>query len=88
MAVAIGPLLGGALTDWLGWESIFLLNVPVGIVALAMTTLRLRESRDPQATRVDWRGTATFSLALFALVFALVRGNDEGWGSASDRRAC
>jgi EmrB/QacA subfamily drug resistance transporter len=81
VAVAIGPLLGGALTDWLGWESIFLLNVPVGLVALGMTTWRLRESRDPQATRVDWVGTATFSAALFALVFALVRGNDEGWGS-------
>lgn len=81
VAVAIGPLLGGALTDGLGWESIFLLNVPVGVAALAMTTLRLRESRDPQATRVDWAGTATFSAALFALVFALVRGNDEGWSS-------
>jgi EmrB/QacA subfamily drug resistance transporter len=81
VAVAIGPLLGGALTDALGWESIFLLNVPVGLLALAMTALRLRESRDPDAGGVDWAGTATFSAALFALVFALVRGNDEGWGS-------
>jgi EmrB/QacA subfamily drug resistance transporter len=81
VAVAIGPLLGGALTDALGWESIFLLNLPVGVAALAMTFGRLRESRDPNATRVDWSGTATFSAALFLLVFALVRGNDEGWGS-------
>ena len=81
VAVAVGPLLGGALTDALGWESIFLLNVPVGVTALAMTLGRVRESRDPDATRVDWAGTATFSLALLALVYALVRGNDDGWGS-------
>src|SRR5215218_4198311 len=54
VAVAIGPLVGGALTDWLGWESIFYLNVPVGAAAIAITYLKLRESRDPNATRVDW----------------------------------
>jgi EmrB/QacA subfamily drug resistance transporter len=81
VAVAIGPLVGGALTDSLGWESIFYLNVPAGIAALAVTYSKLRESRDPNATRVDWAGTATFSTALFLLVLALVRGNDEGWGS-------
>jgi EmrB/QacA subfamily drug resistance transporter len=81
VAVAIGPLVGGALTDSLGWESIFYLNVPIGLVAIAVTYLKLRESRDPNATRVDWAGTGTFSIALFLLVLALVRGNDEGWGS-------
>jgi EmrB/QacA subfamily drug resistance transporter len=81
VAVAIGPLLGGALTDSLGWESIFYLNVPIGIAAIAITYLKVRESRDPNATRVDWLGVATFSAALFLLVLALVRGNDEGWGS-------
>src|ERR687895_977626 len=80
-AVAIGPLVGGALTDSLGWESIFYLNVPIGLAAIAVTYLKLRESRDPNATRVDWAGTATFSGALFLLVLALVRGNVEGWGS-------
>jgi EmrB/QacA subfamily drug resistance transporter len=80
-AVAVGPLVGGALTDSLGWESVFYLNVPIGIAAIAVTYLRLRESRDPNATRVDWAGVATFSSALFLLVLALVRGNDEGWGS-------
>src|ERR671923_206423 len=82
LAVAVGPLVGGALTDSLGWESIFYLNVPIGLAALAITYLKLRETRDPNATRVDWPGTATFSVALFLLVLALVRGNDEGWGSA------
>src|SRR5215208_6018168 len=81
VAVAIGPLVGGALTDSLGWESVFYLNVPVGIEAIAVTYWKLRESRDPNATRVDWAGVATFSAALFLLVLALVRGNDEGWGS-------
>src|SRR4051794_12058943 len=81
VAVAIGPLVGGALTDSLGWESIFYLNVPIGLAALAITYLKVRESRDPNATRIDWPGVATFSTALFLLVLALVRGNDEGWGS-------
>jgi EmrB/QacA subfamily drug resistance transporter len=81
VAVAIGPLVGGALTDGLGWRSIFSLNVPVGTAALAVTQLKLRDSRDPNATGVDWAGVATFSGALFLLVLALVRGNAEGWGS-------
>jgi EmrB/QacA subfamily drug resistance transporter len=81
VAVAIGPLVGGALVDSLGWESIFYLNLPVGVGALAVTYLKLRESRDPNATRIDWAGVASFSGALFLLVLALVRGNDEGWGS-------
>jgi EmrB/QacA subfamily drug resistance transporter len=82
MAVAIGPLVGGALTDSLGWESIFYLNVPIGLLAIAVTYLKVRESRDPHATRIDWAGVGTFSGALFLLVLALVRGNDEGWGSS------
>jgi EmrB/QacA subfamily drug resistance transporter len=81
VAVAIGPLVGGALTDGLGWRSIFSLNVPVGVAALAVTRLKLRESRDPNATGVDWAGAAAFSGALFLLVLALVRGNAAGWGS-------
>jgi EmrB/QacA subfamily drug resistance transporter len=81
VAVAIGPLVGGAIVDGLGWEWVFFINVPVGIAAVAVTYLRLRESRDPNATRVDWPGVATFSLSLFLLVLGLVRGNEEGWGS-------
>jgi EmrB/QacA subfamily drug resistance transporter len=81
VAVAIGPLVGGALTDGLGWRSIFYLNVPIGLAALALTYLRLRESRDPNASGVDWAGVASFSGALFLLVLALLRGNDDGWGS-------
>lgn len=81
VAVAVGPLVGGALTDALGWEWIFYLNVPIGAAALVVTYLKLAESRDPNATRVDWAGVVTFSTGLFLLVLALVRGNAEGWGS-------
>jgi EmrB/QacA subfamily drug resistance transporter len=81
VAVAVGPLLGGVLTEWVGWESIFFLNVPIGIAAIAITLLQVRESRDPNASRIDWLGLVTFSSSLFLLVLGLLRGNDEGWGS-------
>ena len=81
-AVAVGPLVGGALTESLGWEWIFFVNVPVGLMTIAMTVARMPESeRDPTA-RIDWAGLATFSVALFCLVLALLRGNAEGWASA------
>jgi EmrB/QacA subfamily drug resistance transporter len=81
VAVAVGPLLGGALTDALGWQSIFYLNVPIGAAAIVVTQLKLRESRDPNAGEIDWGGLVMFSSALFMLVLALLRGNDKGWGS-------
>ncbi len=80
-AVAIGPLAGGALTEGLGWQWIFIVNVPIGLTAIAVTLRRVSESRDPDAGGIDLPGLATFSGALFMLVFALVRGNDKGWGS-------
>ena len=80
-AVAIGPLVGGVLTDGIGWEWIFFVNVPIGIAAAFVTHAKVDESKDPSPTRVDWLGAATFSAALFMLVFGLIRGNDEGWGS-------
>ena len=81
VAVAFGPLVGGALVEGIGWESIFFLNVPIGIAALVVTFAKLRETRDPNASRIDWAGLVTFSTALFLLVFGLIRGNEEGWGS-------
>ena len=80
-AVAVGPLVGGLITSGIGWEWIFFVNVPIGIAAVALTIARVQESRDPDATGVDWLGLITFSGSLFLLVFALVRGNDKGWGS-------
>jgi len=80
-SVAVGPLVGGALTDGIGWEAIFLVNIPVGIAAIAMTLAKVQESHAPSGGRIDWPGLITFSGALFALIFALIRGNPEGWGS-------
>jgi EmrB/QacA subfamily drug resistance transporter len=81
-AVAVGPLAGGALTDAFGWEWIFLVNVPIGLVTAAVTLARVPGSeRDPSA-RIDWAGLVTFSAGLFCFVLALIRGNDDGWGSA------
>lgn len=80
-AVAVGPLIGGAITSGIGWRWIFFVNVPVGVVAIVTTLTRVDESKDPSTSRVDWIGFVTFSLSLFLLVFALVRGNDKGWTS-------
>jgi EmrB/QacA subfamily drug resistance transporter len=80
-AVAIGPLAGGILTESVGWESIFYINVPIGIAAIYIALTRVAESRNPEAGPTDWAGLVTFSLGLFLLIFALVRGNPEGWGS-------
>lgn len=82
-AVAIGPLVGGALTDAFGWEWVFLINVPIGIACVLISRLRVEESLNPHPHRVDWTGTVIFSAALFLLVYGLIRGNAQGWGSAA-----
>ena len=80
-AVAVGPVLGGVITTGIGWEWIFFVNVPIGIIAVFVTLTQVKESRDPNARGVDWAGLLTFSASLFLLVFALVQGNEKGWGS-------
>jgi EmrB/QacA subfamily drug resistance transporter len=79
---AVGPLVGGALTSGFGWRAVFFVNVPLGIAALVAIRAWVRESRDPDARSLDWPGQITLSAGLFLLVFALLRGNDEGWSSA------
>src|SRR3954447_25484341 len=80
-AVAIGPLVGGVLTEHLGWEWIFFVIIPIGIVAIALTEMRLANvaAQDPQ--RIDVPGLVTWSVALFLLILGLIRGNPDGWGS-------
>ncbi len=82
VAVAVGPVLGGAITSGLSWRWIFFVNLPIGIFALVATLLRVDESRDPRPRRIDWLGFATFSAGLGALVFGLIRTNEDGWGSS------
>jgi EmrB/QacA subfamily drug resistance transporter len=80
-AVAVGPLVGGAITSGIGWRWIFFVNVPIGVLAIFTTLTRMQESRNPNPGRIDWIGFVSFSVSLFLLVFALVRGNDDGWMS-------
>jgi EmrB/QacA subfamily drug resistance transporter len=83
MALAIGPVVGGLLVEEVSWQSIFILNVPVAIGAVAVTLFATRESRDETAIReIDYPGVATLTLGLAALVVALVKGNAWSWGSA------
>jgi MFS family permease len=79
---AVGPLVGGALTSGLGWSAIFFLNVPIGAACIAVTLAAVRESRDPHPRPVDMPGQAVLTGGLFLLIFALLRGNVGGWGSA------
>src|SRR3954453_22586286 len=83
IALALGPLVGGWLTEDVTWRAIFFINVPVAIVAIAVTLFSTHESRDESATKqVDYAGIATLTIGLTALVLALVEGNAWGWGSA------
>ncbi len=82
IAVAVGPVLGGAITSWLSWRWIFFVNVPIGVIAVALTLSRVEESRDPQAARLDVLGFLTFSTGLAALVYGLIEANSHSWGSS------
>jgi EmrB/QacA subfamily drug resistance transporter len=82
LALAVGPVLGGFLTEHVSWRAIFYLNVPVAIGAVAATVFAVRESRDTSVGRdVDYLGVVTLTTGLTALVLALVEGNSWGWGS-------
>jgi EmrB/QacA subfamily drug resistance transporter len=80
-AVAIGPLVGGALTEWLGWRWIFFVNLPIGAACVAGALRELHESRDEEHGGFDLPGFATLTGGLFALVLGLLRGSDWGWSS-------
>jgi EmrB/QacA subfamily drug resistance transporter len=79
VAVAVGPVLGGLLTTGFSWRWIFFVNLPIGAFALAVTLTRLEESREAQARRPDWAGFVTFTAALIALVYGLIRAQQSGW---------
>jgi EmrB/QacA subfamily drug resistance transporter len=81
-AVAIGPLVGGLITEHLGWEWIFFVNVPIGLAAIALTERQIANVALEVGARIDFPGLIAFSLGLFGLIYGLIRGNPDGWGSA------
>jgi EmrB/QacA subfamily drug resistance transporter len=83
LALAIGPLVGGLITEHLDWSWIFFVNIPVGIVAVAASFLVIEESRDMSEERaLDVPGQLSGGLGLFALTYALIEANTYGWTSA------
>lgn len=82
VAVAIGPVLGGLLTSGLSWRWIFFVNIPICVVALAVTIVRVQESHNPRAGSPDWAGFLSFSGALGLLVYGLIRAGEDGFGDA------
>ena len=80
MALAFGPLIGGFISQHLHWGWIFFINVPVGVIAIAIAAVTMEESRDSAAGRtLDVPGMAASSVALLALTYALIEGHDKGW---------
>ena len=82
LALALGPVVGGFLTEAVSWRAIFFLNLPVAALAVFVTLVATKESRDPNVPKtVDYAGVATLTIGIGALVLALVEGNGWGWGS-------
>jgi EmrB/QacA subfamily drug resistance transporter len=82
MALAIGPLVGGLITEHLDWSWIFFVNVPIGILGIAASYLFIDESRDETHERLDLPGLVTSAVGLFALTYGLIEANTYGWSSA------
>ncbi len=80
LAVALGPVVGGAVVSGLSWQWIFWLNVPIGLVLMPLALRRLSETHGPDRA-LDLPGVALGSLGLLGIVWGLVRGNGQGWGS-------
>jgi EmrB/QacA subfamily drug resistance transporter len=85
VAIMLGPIAGGLITQVLGWQWAFYLNLPVGLVMIGMTIATVNESFDPHASRVDVMGVLTFSGFLGLLTWALILGNRIGWSNQEIR---
>ncbi len=81
LSMALGPVLGGALVDSVGWRSVFLVNLPVGLLALGLATAFIPESRAPRARRIDPVGQVLVVTALASLTYAIIEGPGDGWSS-------
>ncbi len=80
LALAIGPLVGGAITEHINWSWVFYINVPIGILGIFAARFFIDESRDTTPQRLDIPGLLTSAIALFALTFGLIESNGRGWG--------
>ncbi len=76
IAVGLGPVLGGVITTGISWRGIFLVNLPIGVVALAITRWKVGESKTPHAARPDWAGFVTLTAGLASLVYGLIRAGE------------
>lgn len=85
IAISLGPIIGGFLTQQFGWEWAFYVNIPVGIAIFALALHAVEESSDPAARRIDVPGLLSFSASLFLLTLALISANHAGWSSRSVR---
>jgi EmrB/QacA subfamily drug resistance transporter len=83
IAITLGPVIGGSITQKFGWEWAFYINIPIGLAIFGLTTYAVRDSRDPDAKSVDVPGFLSFACALFLLTLALISGNHMGWGSSA-----
>jgi EmrB/QacA subfamily drug resistance transporter len=81
LALAVGPVLGGLLTQHVSWEWIFWINVPIGIATMVLGAWAITESRETEPRRLDLGGLLLSTAALFALTWALIEGHDRGWTS-------
>ena len=89
MALAIGPLVGGVLTEKVSWSWIFFVNVPVGVLGVLVALWAIDESRDTShEQRLDFPGLVSSALGLFALTYGLIEANTYGWTSRADPRVC
>src|SRR5687768_3788778 len=82
LALAIGPLVGGLITDHLHWSWIFFVNIPVGVAGIAASYVFIDESRDESHSSLELPGLATSAVGLFALTYGLIEANTYGWTSA------
>jgi EmrB/QacA subfamily drug resistance transporter len=80
VAVALGPILGGVITSEISWRGIFLVNIPIGIVAIALTLWKVDESRTMNALRPDWLGFVVLTAGLINLVYGLIQASVTSWG--------
>jgi EmrB/QacA subfamily drug resistance transporter len=81
ISMALGPVAGGALVDSGGWRWVFLVNVPIGIIAMGLTAWLIPESRAPRPRRRDPVGQIIVMVALFSLTYAIIEGPKDGWGA-------